>query len=744
MIIEHNISSFTILSTDTLFNALNKIDKNRRRFVLIVTESGKLEGVLTDGDIRRWLMLESNEDLNVSVSTISNKNYISLPIESLHNEIKSMFNEQLDAIPLTDQHHKLIAIALKQSIEFKIDERIINDNNPAYIIAEIGNNHNGDIQLAKQLVDLAIESGADCIKFQMRNFNDLYEKDDKSADLGDQYTFDLLRRFQLSNEELIEIFDYCKYKGKTPLCTPWDLDSLAILEKYGMQVYKIASADLTNTELLKAVIDTGKPIICSTGMSTEEEIRQAIDLFNKSCSQFILLHCNSTYPTPYRDVNLKYLSHLKSLTGGVVGYSGHERGYLVPVLAVALGAKIIEKHFTIDKTMEGNDHKISLLPAEFKEMVKQIRLGEEVLGKESDRTISQGESMNREILAKSLVINQTLKVGETITYNMIEIKSPGHGVQPYHIDELVGKKALRNFIAGDCFYESDLKESLLKPRKYSFKRPFGIPVRYHDYQSLVSETNVDFVEFHLSYKDLELKLEDIFCEVSQIGLAVHSPELFVGDHILDLCSSDDMYRNLSIKNLQRVVNITRELKKYFIATENPVIVTNVGGFSTSGFLPKENRQDMYNKAAEALASVDSNGVEIIIQTMPPFPWHFGGQSYHNLFVDPYEIYDFYKKTGYRICLDISHSQMACSYNNWVLEDFIKIIAKSVAHLHIVDALGIDGEGVQIGKGDINFVQLGKILDNLVPQAPFIPEIWQGHKQNGSGFWAGLEFLEKYL
>ena len=204
MIIEHNISSFTILSTDTLFNALNKIDKNRRRFVFVVTESGKLEGVLTDGDIRRWLMLESNEDLNVSVSTISNKNYISLPIESLHNEIKSMFNEQLDAIPLTDQHHKLIAIALKQSIEFKIDERIINDNNPAYIIAEIGNNHNGDIQLAKQLVDLAIESGADCIKFQMRNFNDLYEKDDKSADLGDQYTFDLLRRFQLSNQELPE------------------------------------------------------------------------------------------------------------------------------------------------------------------------------------------------------------------------------------------------------------------------------------------------------------------------------------------------------------------------------------------------------------------------------------------------------------------------------------------------------------------------------------------------------------
>ena len=130
--------------------------------------------------------------------------------------------------------------------------------------------------------------------------------------------------------------------------------------------------------------------------------------------------------------------------------------------------------------------------------------------------------------------------------------------------------------------------------------------------------------------------------------------------------------------------------------------------------------------------------------MPPFPWHFGGQSYHNLFVSPNEIADFCKKTGYRICLDISHSQMACFFYKWNLDDFVKIVSRHVAYLHIVDALGVDGEGIHIGKGDVDFVQLTETLENLLPNVPFIPEIWQGHKENGAGFWKGLEFLEKYL
>jgi N-acetylneuraminate synthase len=352
--------------------------------------------------------------------------------------------------------------------------------------------------------------------------------------------------------------------------------------------------------------------------------------------------------------------------------------------------------------------------------------------------------LNREVLAKSLVINQNLLSGEMITRDMIDIKSPGQGLQPYHVDNLVGKTAQHDFLVGDFFHESDLNEVSINPRKYYFNRSFGIPVRYHDFENLISNTNVDFVEFHLSYKDLEVDIDSIFNREYEIGLKVHSPELFSGDHILNLCSNDDKYRDRSILELQRVVDITRKLKKYFPTTDKPIIVTNVGGFSESDFLPEQDKKEMYKKIAQALHLIDSSGVEIVIQTMPPFPWHFGGQSHHNLFVNHGEIAEFCSETGYRVCLDVSHSQMACSYYHWSMDDFVKKISPYIVYLHVVDALGIDGEGVQIGKGDVDFVQLCKNLDKFAPESAFIPEVWQGHKQNGSGFWKALEFLEKYL
>lgn len=258
------------------------------------------------------------------------------------------------------------------------------------------------------------------------------------------------------------------------------------------------------------------------------------------------------------------------------------------------------------------------------------------------------------------------------------------------------------------FYESDLNDVPVESRNYSFNRPFGIPVRYHDYEKLKAKSNLDFVEFHLSYQDLELNLSDFFTEKQAMGFAVHSPELFANDHILDLASDNDEYRNKSIGYLNKVCEITRQLKYYFPITERPVIVVNAGGFNTKGFIPKENTALLYKRVAESLSQVNQDGVEIIIQTMPPFPWHFGGQSYHNLFVDHAEITNFCSSTGYRICFDTSHSMMACNYYGWSFHDFTLAVAKFTAHMHIVDALGVDGEGVQIGKGDVDFEILGKV------------------------------------
>ncbi len=748
MLITRNLADYIVFAEDSVINALRKINNNKIRLVFSVNESGVLEGVLTDGDFRRWLTDGNKLNLEVPVNAVSNKKFVSLLSEAKHEEIEKLFDSRVTAIPLLDKHQHLVAIALENSSEFKIGNYTISADQPTFVIAEIGNNHNGSMDLAKRLVDEAVKAGADCAKFQMRNMKELYrtmdEGSDVSEDLGAQYTLDLLSKFQLKTEEFFLVFDYCKKQGIIPLCTPWDKESLMLLENYGMQAYKLASADLSNHELLEAMVKTGKPLICSTGMSNEIEIIDAVKLLKRLNATYILLHCNSTYPAPFKDINLNYLKRLAQIGDCIVGYSGHERGVAVAIAAVAKGARVIEKHFTLDRGMEGNDHRVSLMPNEFKMLVEGVREVEQALGVSQPRRITQGELMNREVLGKSLVINCSLKKGKIIASEMVESKSPGKGLAPYRKNELIGKVAKRDFEAGDFFYASDLDNDSVKPRAYSFKRPFGIPVRYHDFQTMVGLSNFDLLEFHMSYKDLDESPEKYINKNPSLDLVVHSPELFSGDHIMDLCSPDKGYRTRSISELQRVIDLTRKLKKFFPKTERPLIIINAGGFSMDGFLDSNDRPFIHEMIAESLSGIDQEGVEVIPQTMPPFPWHFGGQRYHNAFVLPEDIKAFCETFGYRICLDISHSQLACNYFGLSLNEFLNKVGKYAAHLHLVDAEDVDGEGLQIGDGMIDFGMVGDVIREVSPEASFIPEIWQGHKNNGEGFWLALERLEKWI
>jgi N-acetylneuraminate synthase len=746
--IDRNLSPYIVFSEDSIINALKKISDNKNRIIFSVTETGILEGILTDGDLRRWLVKQISINLNQPVFLASNKHFKFAFIHDDPAKIQSYFSQGIEFIPLLDEKNHLVAIAKKESDGIKIGNFIIDGNSPTFIIAEIGINHNGSLDLAKRLIDQAIISGANCAKFQMRDMTSLYrnagDANDAKEDLGAQYTLDLLSRFQLTSEEMLQAFDYCCNQGILPLCTPWDINTVKLLESYGMPTYKVASADLTNHDLLKTLVNTGKPLMCSTGMSSEVEIKESVALLQRMGAMYILLHCNSTYPAPFKDINLNYLDKLAKIGNCPVGYSGHERGFNIAIAAVAKGAKVIEKHFTLDKTMEGNDHKVSLLPAEFKAMVEGIRQVEQALGTGGERRPSQGELMNRENLAKSLVINCDLKIGQEIKAEMIEVKSPGRGLQPNRKSKLIGKKVTRNLKRGDFFFISDLEEEPIKARPYKFNRPWGVPVRYHDFQEILAKSNPDFLEFHLSYKDLEEDIHKYFSQSYDLDVIIHSPELFAGDHVLDLCSEDENYRQHSINELQRVVNLTKEISKYFKKATRPLIVTNVGGFTIDNVLPSDRKPLLYDKVIDSLSQLELSGVEIIPQTMPPFPWHFGGQRYHNIFVKPEEIVEFCHQYKYRICLDVSHSQLACNYGSWSLIKFIKQMGDYVAHLHIADAKGIDGEGLQIGDGAIDFYSLFQTLDIVAPQASFLPEVWQGHKNHGEGFWIALEKLEKFF
>jgi N-acetylneuraminate synthase len=225
---------------------------------------------------------------------------------------------------------------------------------------------------------------------------------------------------------------------------------------------------------------------------------------------------------------------------------------------------------------------------------------------------------------------------------------------------------------------------------------------------------------------------------------VHCPELFAGDHILDLCSPDPDYRARSIRELARTIEITRQLKRHFPKTERPLIILNAGGHSKTHHYSTEEKAGLYAMVARSLTEIDTAGVELIIQTMPPFPWHFGGQSFHNLFVRADEIITFFERYGWRVCLDVSHSKLACNYLKIDFETFVRTIAPACAYLHVADASGTDGEGLQIGTGDFPIDQLCATLGNYLPTVPFIPEIWQGHKNGGEGFWVALDALDGRL
>ena len=744
--IERNFTQFVVFAEDTILSALSKITANQSRLIFVVTESGILQGVLTDGDFRRWIAECGEIDLNRPVTAAMNSECRSAAEGTSPAELAGLLSTRIIAIPLLDSHGRIVAVARTANNGLQLGDRRIGEGEPSFVIAEIGNNHNGDLDIALQLIDAAHAAGADCAKFQMRDMSKLYsnagDSNDMASDLGTQYTLDLLERFQLSDEELFRCFDHAEAKGLVPLCTPWDETSLEKLNRWGMQGFKVASADFTNHALISQLAATGKPLICSTGMANELEIRSGIRHLQQVGANFVLLHCNSTYPTPFKDVNLRYLERLKDLAEAPVGYSGHERGIEIPIAAAALGASVIEKHITLDRGMEGNDHKVSLLPDEFKQMMKGIRRVEESMGQGGERIISQGEMMNREVLAKSLVAACQIPAGTEITEKMVRIQSPGQGLQPNRLDELLGRRLPVSKRQGEVFFPSDLEKPAAIPRSYNFKQPFGLPVRYHDIKVFSNVSNLDLVEIHLSYKDLEVNLDKVLEEHQAIGLVVHAPELFAGDHTLDLCTNDNDYRAHSKRELQKVINISKELRERFECQEPVLLVTNVGGFSEHRHLEQSERSPLEQRLIESLSQLNTSGeVEIIPQTMPPFPWHFGGQRFHNLFVDPDFIHNFCDKLNMRVCLDVSHSKLACNHLHIPFRNFLNQILPFTAHLHLADAKDVDGEGLQINDGEIDWTQLFSLIQEHCPDASFIPEIWQGHKNGGEGAWLALERLE---
>ena len=340
-----------------------------------------------------------------------------------------------------------------------LGNKIVGSTNPTFIIAEIGLNHNGKLELAKKLIRAAKESGADAVKFQKRDLKSLYKSDIyKNPNKDSQstsYLFEIFKKFELSNKEFIELKKYCNHIGIIFFCTPFDIKSAEFLHSIDVPFFKVSSSDLTNIPLINYIVNTNKPLILSTGMSQVAEIDFTYNFLIKKNAEFAFMHCVSTYPTAFKDVNLKMIELLHNRYKVPVGYSGHERGIVVSIGAAAIGAKILERHFSLNRSWEGPDHNISLTPSGFKKMVERIRVIDSALGS-GIKTMSRGEYLTREIFAKSLSARTNITKGEIITYEMIDIKAPGKGLNPQKIDEILGKKAKRDIKKYDYFYQLDV------------------------------------------------------------------------------------------------------------------------------------------------------------------------------------------------------------------------------------------------------------------------------------------------
>lgn len=323
------------------------------------------------------------------------------------------------------------------------------------IIAEAGVNHNGSIENAFRLLDAAVEAGVDYVKFQTFKSGKLVSKSAKKAEYQVENTgnaaesqLEMLKKLELSHEQHEQLITYCYEKGIQFFSTAFDLESLQYLKDIGLDLVKIPSGEITNLPYLRKAAQLFSEVILSTGMATMDEIRAALQVFldaGITKEKITILHCNTEYPTPFHDVNLKAMRHIGDEFGTAIGYSDHTLGIEVPIAAVALGAKVIEKHFTLDKTMEGPDHAASLEPHELKAMVAAIRNVEQAVAGSGQKEPSTSEKKNIAIARKSIVAKKDIQKGSIFTEENITVKRPGTGISPMLWEEVMGKAAKKDF-----------------------------------------------------------------------------------------------------------------------------------------------------------------------------------------------------------------------------------------------------------------------------------------------------------
>ena len=590
------------------------------------------------------------------------------------------------------------------------------------LICELGINHNGSHSQCKKLINIAKASNAWGIKFQYRNLK--YYKETENSEIGNEIINKELKKNYLSVNSIKSLTKYAKKINLKVGCSFFSKIEEKDFRSFSFDFYKVPSVSSLDTNLISHLKKKNKLLFVSTGSLSSKEINflSNKNLLDKNSGIF---HCISNYPLNPINAQMKMLTQLKKkFPTSYVGYSSHENDIFNCLLALGSGIDFLERHITLDKNKIGLDHSSSSDPKETKilgEYCKNIKL---IFGN-GKRVVNQGEKINRQSLGKSAYANNDIKKGTILRKSDFNLRPPQVGFNERELGKYIGKKVFKTIKKNEVIDETITRNNFFNKNKFKLlnKLKISIPVRPHDCEYFMSEFNLTNFEFHLTFKDLNLFKSKIFKKkiiFKNKKFSVHAPDYIDSNNVLDIFSENKDIRLKSNKLIEKSLKFAKKL-----SILSGFKVDLVSSISTNSITKKE---IFYKEISRKIKRWKKEfGVDVLPQWLPPFAWYFGGVVKIEYFNDPEDL-KLIKKNKISICLDTSHYLLSCNFYNKSANYYFLNFLSLFKHFHLSDAEGIDGEGLELGKGIINSTKILKLT--LKSNYTKVLEVWQGHLNNG--------------
>jgi len=597
-----------------------------------------------------------------------------------------------------------------------------------FLIAEIGINHNGNIDTARKLIHEAAIAGVSAVKFQYRNLSRTYGE--SSNEIGDEILKKEISENFISPQDILSLLEYGKNEKLKVGISFFDVEDVKDFNSNiaEFDFFKIPSVELTNLELINALLKFNKVVFISTGAHSEEEIERAFSALPNS--GWIPLHCVSNYPVIDINAKLGYIEFMRNKWGRDVGYSSHDKDWEVCLLAIARGVRIIERHITLDKNAIGLDHSTSSTPEEFHRLSTFLAHSDLILSGNSPRSANQGELINRQNLGKSFFALREINENEKVEFNDFAYRHPNTGVSRFRFGQLIGQPITRSLKRGDVLAESNLlPREVLDYQTIATcnKLSISLPIRLHDYLSISRAFDLKNYELHLSFGELD-KLQNFSPDDPTHKFSIHLPDYVNSKHLINPFSINQELRRDSREAFSKVANFASRL----LAGQNEqvLLVSSLSIIDT-------NKEDFYSECKVLQDEFASRGLTLCFQWLPPFAWYFGGSEPLAVFNNEEDL-PFILKNNLNICLDTSHLLMGASFFGFKPDFIVDQLANLIKHYHFADARGFDGEGYQLGQGDINHLDF--LMDIVARPEVKVVEVWQGHLDLYAGFYEALKSI----